>query len=223
MRPCTYGYTGSYASMNPPSLPILDGVHLPTTIRYPNLILQHLHESAVREREEYIDMMWARHQREAAKAAKEVSEAAAASPSGEGQIAPDAEPTKKGNPKKGERKQAEMKASEAQQAAATNETMSKALAGKKRPAWMTGGFNKGTSSSITARPGNTSSKKPKTRADIAANTPPVRVWGQFKEKKGMEMRDIIFVLEADGTPSLRVLGRCYLRRNSPGGMAKGWN
>ena len=212
--------------MNPPSPPILDGVHLPTTIKYPNLILQHLHESAVREREEYIDMMWARHQREAAKAAKEASEAAAAAaPSGEGQIAPDAEPTKKGNPKKGERKQAEIKASEAQQAAATNETMSKALAGKKRPAWMTGGFSKGSSSSIPARPGNISSKKgpPKTRADIAAMTPPVRVWGQFKEKKSMDMRDIIFVLEADGTPSLRVLGRCYLRRNSPGGMAKGWN
>ena len=88
-----------------------------------------------------------------------------------------------------------------------------------------GGFKSGTSSPALSRPGSTPFKKdaPKSRADIAAITPPVRVWGQFKEKKTMDMRDIMFVLEADGTPSKRILGMCYLRRNSPGGMAKGWN
>ena len=38
---------------------------------------------------------------------------------------------------------------------------------------------------------------PKTRADIAASLPPVRKWGQFQEKKILDMRDIIHVLEKD--------------------------
>lgn len=210
--------------MNPPSPPILDGVLLPTTIKYPNFILQRMHESAVREREDHIDMLWARHKREAAKAAKEkeAKEASESSSAGAGLVAPDIDSAKRGS-KKGERKQAEIKASEAQQAAATNRTVGLAMGKKGAPAWMMGGGVKSGASS--SRPGGTSLKNsaPKTRADIAAITPPVRVWGQFKEKKTMDMRDIIFVLEADGTPSKRILGLCYLRRGSPGGMAKGWN
>lgn len=208
--------------MNSPIPLVLDGVYLPTTIKYSNQMLQQMHASATAEREEYIDMLWNRHKREAAKAAKEASEAASASPSGAGQVAPEIEP-KKGGLKKEQRKQAEAKASEAQQAAATNRTMQLAMSsGKKGPSWLTGGGKSGGLASIPPRPGSSFSRNaPKTRADIAASLPPVRNWGQFQEQKTIDMRDIIHVLEQDRTAKA-VLGKAYMRRNSPGGMAKGW-
>ena len=208
--------------MNPPTPLVLDGVYLPTTIKYSNHTLQQMHASAVAEREEYIDMLWNRHKREVAKLTKEATEAASASPSGAGQSAPEIDSTKKGGLKKEQRKQAEAKASEAQQAAATNRTMQLAMGKKGAPSWMTGGAKAGGASSISSRPGASLMKNaPKTRADIAASLPPVRKWGQFQEKKTMDMRDIIHVLEKDRTAKA-VLLKAYMRRNSPGGMAKGW-
>ena len=185
-------------------------------------MLEAMHASAVADREAHIDMLWNRHKREAAKAAKEASEASSASPSGAGQVAPEVEPTKKGVLKKEQRKQAEAKASEAQQAAATNQTIQLAMSKKGAPAWMLGGAKPAGSSSIFSRPGASQGKNaPKSRADIAATVPPVRKWGQLPEKKTIDMRDMIFVLEKYRTAK-RVLGRAYMRRNSPGGMARGW-
>ena len=212
--------------MNSQPTPMLDGVRLPTTIRYPNDVLKKLHESAVAEREAYIDMLWARHKREAAKAIKEAEATAAALTSGEGEVAPEVEAAKKGSLKKEQRKQIEAKASEAQQAAATNRTMNMMISNKKAPAWLSGaGLSKGGGApSVTARPSSTALSKgaPKSRADIANSLPPIRPWGQFKETKAINMRDIMFVMEGD-TAAKKVLGMCYLRRNSPGGMTKGWN
>ena len=185
-------------------------------------MLEAMHASAVADREAHIDMLWNRHKREAAKAAKEASEASSASPSGAGLVAPEVESTKKGGLKKEQRKQAEAKASEAQQAAATNRTMQLAMGKKGAPSWMLGGAKSAGSSSTFSRPGASLGKNtPKTRADIAANIPPVRKWGQVPEKKTIDMRDMIFVLEKCRTAK-RVLGRAYMRRNSPGGMARGW-
>ena len=184
-------------------------------------MLEAIHASAVADREAHIDMLWNRHKREVAKAAKEASEASSASPSGAGLVAPEVEPAKKGVLKKEQRKQAEAKASEAQQAAATNRTMQMAM-GKKGPAWMFGGAKPTGSASTFSRPGGSLGKNaPKSRADIAATVPPVRKWGQLPEKKTIDMRDMIFVLEKYRTAK-RVLGRAYMRRNSPGGMARGW-
>ena len=210
--------------MNPTIPLVMDGLHLPTTIKYSNEMVEHMYKSAAAEREAYIDMLWTRHQRETAKATQEAIEAATASPSGAGQAAPEVEP-KKGGLKKEQRKAAEAKVSEAQQAAATNRTMQMSLGGGKKagPAWMMGGGKGASSSSTPTRPVALGSSRnaPKTRADIANSIPPVRKWGQMQEKKTIDMRDMIFVLEKDNKAK-KVLGTAYLRRNSPGGMAKGW-
>lgn len=144
-----------------------------------------------------------------------------------GEVAPEVD-TKKVPHKKDQKKQMDARAAratEAQQHAATNSAMNMALGGlsfgKKKLSWMSKG-NEGPSNPFLpkANTATQSSKAAASNANSAVSTlPKARTFGDFREDmetgKGVQMRDLISVLENDGKEK-KALQKAYGRQGSQG-------
>lgn len=222
---------GSYAEVNKPPTPISNSDKSPpASITFPNRVIDALRQSSQAERAMEEERILKRARRAANSSQSGGISRADSLPPGTpgsstsgllGERAPDVD-TKKFS-KKDQKRQAEAKATEAQQHAATNKTMNMALGlggslGKKL-SWMSKDTPSGNSSSPVLSRVNTNTQglsRSTTTIGVGSSKPlPAgRKFGQFREDRetgaGIQLRDLILVLEADNKQK-KALARAYSR------------
>lgn len=176
----------------------MNGIHSPalsTSSRATNPVVQVLQQSIKQDRLDEDKRLAKRAERKAKKAASEGGALeGAATPGASADVAPAVEVKKA--PKKGK---AADNVSQAQQLNALNNTTQMALGGKKMPSWMSGA-SKGPSNPYLPRPSTNIKKEtiPGTNGS-AKSLPKIPAFGEFREDKdegkGIQLRDLIFVLE----------------------------
>lgn len=206
--------------MNKPPTPVSNGSHSPTTtIAFPNLVAEALHKSAQEERKAEQERLAKRARRTATESLSGDVGTAGSAMLGTpglgllGERAPEVD-TKKAPNKKEQKRQAEAKATEAQQHAATNKTTNMAL-GLKKKSWMTKDTGSSGGGSLGLPRVNTQGLPRTSTANGSGSQLPMgRKYGEFREDretgKGVQLRDIIAVLETDGKEK-KALARAYTK------------
>lgn len=184
-----------------------------------------MRESAQKEREHEEARLLKRANRAKAAAEATTPRQGSAAPGTPGSVAP--EMPEKAPTKKEQKKKAEAKVNEAASHAAANVTTAQFLGGgtglfgkKKKYSWMTGGAGGGGGGSGASTPGRIMTQGlPGTPTGGVGSAVPERLtadgvrrlgtWREDKEKgRGIQIRDWIFVLEADGREK-RALQKAY--------------